>query len=54
MRKLTAALIAALLAAGCTLEPKYERPAAPVPQSFPDGAAYRAGAVAPTTGKATH
>jgi len=53
MRKLTAALIAALLAAGCTLEPKYERPAAPVPQSFPDGAAYRAGAVAPTTGKAT-
>ncbi len=52
MRKLTVALFTALLAAGCTLEPKYDRPAAPVPQSFPDGEAYRAGAVAPTTGKA--
>src|SRR5258708_39903489 len=52
MRKLTVALIAALLAAGCTLEPKYERPAAPVPQRFPEGEAYRAGTVAPTTGKA--
>src|SRR4030081_1323104 len=52
MRKLAVSLVAALLAAGCTLEPKYDRPAAPVPQSFPEGEAYRAGAVAPTTGKA--
>jgi outer membrane protein, multidrug efflux system len=52
VRKLTVSLITALLAAGCTLEPKYDRPAAPVPQSFPDGEAYRAGAVTPTTGKA--
>src|SRR6267154_905413 len=52
MRKLTAALIAALLAAGCALEPKYERPAAPVPQTFPSGAAYRADAAAPKTAKA--
>jgi multidrug efflux system outer membrane protein len=52
MRNLTVALLAALLAAGCTLEPKYDRPAAPVPRRFPDGEAYRTGAVAPTTGKA--
>ncbi|MDB6159728.1 MAG: multidrug transporter [Gammaproteobacteria bacterium] len=52
MRKLAVSLVAALLAAGCTLEPKYDRPAAPVPQSFPEGEAYRAGAVAPTAGKA--
>jgi multidrug efflux system outer membrane protein len=52
MRKLTISLIAALVAAGCTLEPKYDRPAAPVPQTFPSGAAYRADAVAPTTAKA--
>jgi outer membrane protein, multidrug efflux system len=52
MRELTVALIAALLAAGCTLEPKYERPAAPVPQRFPEGEAYRARTVATTTGKA--
>jgi outer membrane protein, multidrug efflux system len=52
MRTLTVSLIAALLAIGCTLEPKYDRPAAPVPQTFPSGEAYRAGAVAPTTRKA--
>jgi multidrug efflux system outer membrane protein len=52
MRTLTVSLVAALLAAGCTLEPKYHRPAAPVPQSFPDGEAYRAGAVAPTVAAA--
>jgi multidrug efflux system outer membrane protein len=51
VRKLTVSVVAALLAAGCTLEPKYDRPAAPVPQSFPEGEAYRAGAVAPTAGK---
>jgi multidrug efflux system outer membrane protein len=53
MRKLTVALIAALVAAGCTLEPKYERPAAPVPQSFPEDEANGAGAVAPMTGTTT-
>jgi outer membrane protein, multidrug efflux system len=52
MRKVTVALITALLAAGCTLEPKYDRPAAPVPQTFPSGQAYRAGGVAPTAEKA--
>ena len=52
MRTLSVFVIAALLTAGCTLEPKYDRPAAPVPQSFPEGEAYRAGAVAQTTGKA--
>jgi multidrug efflux system outer membrane protein len=52
MRKLIVSVIAAVLAAGCTLEPKYDRPAAPVPQSFPEGEAHRAAAVAPTTGKA--
>jgi len=31
-----------LLAAGCTLAPKYERPAAPVPTEWPKGAAYQA------------
>jgi NodT family efflux transporter outer membrane factor (OMF) lipoprotein len=34
MRILTP-LAAALLAAGCSMMPKYERPAAPVPQAFP-------------------
>lgn len=45
MRRLTAAaLTAALLAAGCTsLEPRYVRPAAPVPGSFPHGDAYARG-----------
>jgi multidrug efflux system outer membrane protein len=52
MRTLTVSLIAALVAVGCTLEPKYDRPAAPVPQTFPSGEAYRAGAVAPTNAKA--
>jgi len=52
MRKLTVSLIAALAAAGCTLAPKYDRPAAPVPQTFPSGAAYRADAAAPKTAKA--
>ncbi|SAL02765.1 RND efflux system outer membrane lipoprotein [Caballeronia calidae] len=30
----------ALLATGCTLQPKYEQPAAPVAQTFPEGDAY--------------
>src|ERR1700722_12686859 len=52
MRRLTLSLISVLLAAGCTLEPKYERPAAPVPQTFPDGEAYRAAGVARADGVA--
>jgi len=31
-----------LLPGGCTLAPKYERPAAPVPAEWPKGAAYQA------------
>jgi outer membrane protein, multidrug efflux system len=42
-----AALAAAWLAAGCSLIPAYERPAAPVPAAFPNaGAAASAGAAA--------
>ena len=33
--RLLAPLAAALVAAGCSMMPKYERPAAPVPQAFP-------------------
>jgi NodT family efflux transporter outer membrane factor (OMF) lipoprotein len=35
MKLLTTTLAAALLAAGCSMMPKYERPAAPVPGAFP-------------------
>lgn len=38
------ALAAALLAAGCTLAPKYERPQAPVSASYPSGDVYRSDA----------
>ncbi len=38
------ALAAAALAAGCTLAPHYERPAAPVSATFPTGEAYGANA----------
>ena len=34
--------IAAVLLAGCTMIPKYERPEAPVPVEWPSGAAYKA------------
>ncbi|BAO85537.1 MULTISPECIES: efflux transporter outer membrane subunit [Caballeronia] len=34
------AAAAAMLAAGCTLQPKYEQPAAPVAQTFPEGGVY--------------
>ncbi len=52
-----ATIAAALLAAGCTLQPRYERPPAPVAQTFPTGGAYdkepdnasHAGAGAPAT-----
>jgi len=33
-------LMAVLLAGGCTMAPRYERPAAPVPAAFPEGEAY--------------
>jgi len=52
MRRQTVFVTSVLLVAGCTLEPKYERPAAPVPQTFPNGEAHAAGNVAPTTAKA--
>jgi NodT family efflux transporter outer membrane factor (OMF) lipoprotein len=38
MKKVTA-LVAALVLSGCTMIPKYERPAPPVPNEFPYGAA---------------
>ena len=34
-------MITIALLAGCTLAPKYERPAAPVPSQWPTGAAYQ-------------
>ena len=40
--KLTA-LAAALLLAGCSMAPKYERPEAPVPQFFPNDPAQTVG-----------
>jgi multidrug efflux system outer membrane protein len=47
LKPLAAALTAAALAA-CTLAPPYQRPAAPVPQAWPQGASY----AAPTPGPA--
>jgi multidrug efflux system outer membrane protein len=38
-RRTSLALAAALLAGGCTMMPKYERPAQPVPDAWADGAA---------------
>ena len=35
------ALAVAVLAAGCSFEPKYQRPAPPVPASFPTGGVYQ-------------
>jgi multidrug efflux system outer membrane protein len=40
MRVRRAALIAALLASGCSMAPKYERPQGAAPASFPTGEAY--------------
>ncbi|KIG03994.1 efflux transporter outer membrane subunit [Caballeronia concitans] len=41
MRRLSLIAAAiAVLATGCTMEPKYERPAAPVSQTFPTGGVY--------------
>ena len=38
--KVTTLACAVLLASGCTMAPKYERPEAPVDKSFPWGGAY--------------
>ncbi|WP_399679209.1 efflux transporter outer membrane subunit [Xenophilus sp.] len=46
---LPAALAAALLAAGCSLAPTYERPAAPVPTTFPGDPAQPGGRAAAET-----
>ena len=44
MRNLFCALVAIVFLASCsTLEPSYERPAAPIASRFPDGAAYKDG-----------
>ncbi|RDK04562.1 efflux transporter outer membrane subunit [Paraburkholderia lacunae] len=45
------AVAVAFLAAGCTMAPKYERPAAPVPGAFPAGGVYETqpGATQPVT-----
>jgi outer membrane protein, multidrug efflux system len=43
-----APLALAALLAGCTMEPKYERPAAPVPAALPQGGAYGAAEPAAT------
>ncbi|MCY1222719.1 Outer membrane protein OprM [compost metagenome] len=37
----TSVLALSLALAACTLEPQYQRPDAPIPSAFPDGAAYR-------------
>nr|WP_084531129.1 efflux transporter outer membrane subunit [Burkholderia sp. WSM2232] len=38
--KLSACAVALALLAGCTLDPHYERPAAPIPAAYPEGDAY--------------
>ena len=43
------ALMATFIAAGCTLEPAYERPAPPVPAAYPSGEAYKPAAGNPST-----
>ncbi|WP_028225851.1 efflux transporter outer membrane subunit [Paraburkholderia ferrariae] len=40
MQKLSVIAVATLVLAGCTMEPWYHRPAAPVSQSFPEGGVY--------------
>ena len=48
-RAVVAAAMAAALS-GCSMIPAYERPAAPVPQAWPQGAAY----TAPVAGNVTY
>ncbi|WP_084698482.1 efflux transporter outer membrane subunit [Muricoccus aerilatus] len=43
MRDILSPVLGALALAGCSLAPDYERPAAPVPASFPSGSAYAEG-----------
>lgn len=40
IKALAAATLAAVLLAGCTLAPRYQRPAAPVADNYPNGPAY--------------
>lgn len=40
-RRRAALLVLPLWLCACTLEPQYDRPASPVPQAWPDGAAYQ-------------
>lgn len=40
MRRLALVIVVAALVGGCTMIPNYERPAASVPQQWPDGPAY--------------
>lgn len=47
MRRLALLLTGAALLGGCTLDPHYQRPAAPVPQAFPQGPGYPKAAEAP-------
>ena len=51
---MTRALIgaSALLLAGCSMTPAYERPAPPVPATLPQGEAYAAPAAGETAGLA--
>ncbi|SPA01072.1 outer membrane DRUG EFFLUX LIPOPROTEIN; similar to P.aeruginosa oprM [Cupriavidus taiwanensis] len=47
---LPGALVLAL--AACTLEPQYQRPEAPIPSAWPEGAAYRTSQAKPANGSA--
>jgi multidrug efflux system outer membrane protein len=44
----------AIVPAGCTMAPKYTRPKAPVPAEWPNGAAYQAGQLSPSTSAVTN
>jgi multidrug efflux system outer membrane protein len=47
MRRLVLILLAGASLGGCTLDPAYRRPAAPVPSAFPQGPSYAAPASGP-------
>ncbi|MGA2280426.1 MAG: efflux transporter outer membrane subunit [Verrucomicrobiota bacterium] len=44
----------AIVAAGCTMAPKYTRPKAPIPAEWPNGAAYQVGQRSPSAPAATN
>ncbi|UGA49705.1 MULTISPECIES: efflux transporter outer membrane subunit [Dickeya] len=46
MRVIMTLLTGAMLLSGCSLDPHYQRPSAPVPDAWPQGAAYHAAAAA--------